>query len=333
MHIPDNYLSPQTCITMFVAMTPVWAVSISKVKVQIKEKKETVPLLGIASSLSFLIMMFNLPVPGGTTAHAVGGTLLAILLGPWAASLSITVALLLQALLFGDGGILAFGANAFNMAFIMPFVGYFIYSFFKRFNREKIGAFIGAYIGINLAALIVAVELGIQPLLFQDQSGNPLYAPYPLSISVPAMALTHLLVVGWVEAIFTVLVFSFVKKVSPNSIYLAENQPQSNVKKMLSRFYLIIGGLIVLSPLGLLASGTAWGEWGASDILPTLTQNGLKAHMPAGMSHGLDFKPFLPDYSLFGVSLPLGYIFSAFSAVIIFVILFKLVTHEKSKIS
>lgn len=330
MHIPDNYLSPQTCITMFVAMTPVWAVSISKVKVQIKEKKETIPLLGIASSLSFLIMMFNLPVPGGTTAHAVGGTLLAILLGPWAACLSITVSLLLQALLFGDGGILAFGANAFNMAFIMPFVGYFIYSFFKRFNREKTGAFIGAYFGINLAALIVAIELGIQPLLFQDQGGNPLYAPYPLSISVPAMALTHLLVVGWIEAIFTVLVFSFVKKVSPSSVYLANNQPQSNVKKLVSRFYLIIGGLVVLSPLGLLASGTAWGEWGASDILPTLTKNGLKPHMPAGMAHGVDFKPFLPDYSLFGVSLPIGYIFSAFSAVIIFTILFKLVSYEKS---
>ncbi|MHC9532055.1 cobalt transporter CbiM [Dellaglioa sp. L3N] len=329
MHIPDNYLSPQTCITMFVAMTPVWAVSISKVKSQIKEKKETVPLLGIASSLSFLIMMFNLPVPGGTTAHAVGGTLLAILLGPWAACLSITVALLLQALLFGDGGILAFGANAFNMAFIMPFFGYIIYLFFKHFKHDRIGAFIGAYFGINLAALIVGIELGIQPLLFHDQSGNPLYSPYPLSISVPAMTSTHLLIIGWVEAIFTVLVFSFVKKASPNSIYLADNHQKSNTKKLLTRFYLLIGGLVVLSPLGLLASGTAWGEWSASDILPTLTKNGLKAHMPTGMAHGLNFKPLLQDYSLFGVSLPIGYIFSAFSAVIIFIILFKLVTHEK----
>lgn len=329
MHIPDNYLSPQTCITMFVAMTPIWAVSISKVKVQIKEKKETIPLLGIASSLSFLIMMFNLPVPGGTTAHAVGGTLLAILLGPWAACLSITVALLLQALLFGDGGILAFGANAFNMAFIMPFAGYFIYTFFKKFDHEKIGTFIGAYFGINLAALVVGIELGIQPILFHDTSGNPLFSPYPLAISVPAMVSTHLLIIGWVEASFTSLVFSFVKKSSPNSIYLASNQPKSNTHKLLTRLYLLIGSLVVLSPLGLLASGTAWGEWSPSDILPTLTKNGLTPHIPAGMVHGLDFKPLLQDYSLFGISLPIGYIFSALSAVIIFIILFKLVTHEK----
>lgn len=71
--------------------------------------------------------MFNLPIPGGTTAHAVGGTLLAVLIGPWAACLALTVTLLLQALLFGDGGILAFGANALNMAVIMPFVGYACY--------------------------------------------------------------------------------------------------------------------------------------------------------------------------------------------------------------
>lgn len=333
MHIPDNYLSPQTCITMFVAMTPVWAISISKVKVQIKEKKETVPLLGIASSLSFLIMMFNLPVPGGTTAHAVGGTLLAVLLGPWAGCLSITVALLLQALLFGDGGILAFGANAFNMAFIMPFVGYFVYSFFKRFNHEKFGAFIGAYFGINLSALIVGVELGIQPLLFKDESGNPLYSPYPLSISIPAMTSTHLLVIGWIEALFTVLVFSFVKKSSPNSIYLANHESKSNIKKLLTRFYILISSLVVLSPLGLLASETAWGEWDPSDILSTLTKNGLNPHIPTGMVDGFNFKPLLPDYSLFGVSLPVGYVFSALSAVIILFIIFRVVAHEKSKTS
>lgn len=123
MHIPDNYLSPATCAVMFAVATPVVAVSAKKVKVQLKEHRELAPMLGIAVSLSFLMMMFNVPVPGGTSAHAVGGTLLAILIGPYAARTAVTVALILQAFLFGDGGILALGANIFNMAIIMPFTG------------------------------------------------------------------------------------------------------------------------------------------------------------------------------------------------------------------
>lgn len=124
MHIPDNYLSPQTCAVMGTAMVPVWK-SVKKVKEEIPKAK--IPLLGVGAAFSFLLMMFNVPLPGGTTGHAVGGTLLAILLGPYAACISVTVVLFIQALLFGDGGILAFGANCFNMAFVIPFMGYFIY--------------------------------------------------------------------------------------------------------------------------------------------------------------------------------------------------------------
>ena len=89
MHIPDNYLSPASCALLAVAAAPAIGLSIAKVKVQLKENKELAPMLGVAASLSFLLMMFNVPVPGGTTAHAVGGALLAILIGPYAASLSL----------------------------------------------------------------------------------------------------------------------------------------------------------------------------------------------------------------------------------------------------
>lgn len=91
MDIPDNYLSPETCAVLAAGTLAVVGYSVRKVKVELSEKSELAPMLGIASSLSFLIMMFNVPVPGGTTAHAVGGTLLAILIGPYAACLSITV--------------------------------------------------------------------------------------------------------------------------------------------------------------------------------------------------------------------------------------------------
>ena len=85
------------------------------------------PFLAIGAAFCFTIMMFNIPVPGGTTVHPIGATLLAILLGPWAAVIGVTVALAIQALFFADGGVLALGANSFSMAFAMPFCGYFAY--------------------------------------------------------------------------------------------------------------------------------------------------------------------------------------------------------------
>jgi cobalt/nickel transport system permease protein len=90
-------------------MVPVWAVSVKKVKEEVTKAK--MPMLGIGAAFSFLLMMFNVPLLGGTTGHAVGGTLIAVLLGPYAACISVSVALLVQALLFGDGGILALCAQ------------------------------------------------------------------------------------------------------------------------------------------------------------------------------------------------------------------------------
>ena len=80
MHIPENYLSPGTCTVMGAAMIPIWKYSISKVKRTIDKKK--IPILGVCAAFSFLIMMFNIPAPGGTSAHAVGSVLIAIILGP-----------------------------------------------------------------------------------------------------------------------------------------------------------------------------------------------------------------------------------------------------------
>ena len=219
MHIPDNYLSPQTCAVMFLAAAPVVVYSIKKIKIRLKEKKELAPMLGVAASLSFLMMMFNVPIPGGTTGHAVGGTLLAILIGPDAACIAVATALFLQAFLFGDGGILSLGANIFNMACVMPYVGYFIYSFFRKKGRDGLGAIIGSYLGINTAALFVGIELGLQPLLFHTVNGQPLYNPYPLSVTIPAMCLAHLLVVGWIEVFFTFVIYKFVQRVAPGELY------------------------------------------------------------------------------------------------------------------
>lgn len=318
MHIPDNYLSPATCGVMITAMAPIWTVSVLKVKAQIKTKKETVPLIGVAAALAFLIMMFNLPIPGGTTAHAVGGTLLAVLLGPWAACLALSLTLLLQALLFGDGGVLAFGANAFNMAVIMPFVGYACFQIGQRLHHEKIGLAVGAYLGINLAALTAGIELGLQPLLAHTSTGVALYCPYGLKITIPAMLTAHLLVAGWVEVLFSVFVYQFIKKAAPATLYQAPATAKS-----FKVFYGLLIGLIVLSPLGLLASGTAWGEWNNHELAQR-----LHTAAPAGMTHGFHFNALFSDYAIHGLSLPLGYILSAVTAVLIFAVAMRVLQHE-----
>lgn len=321
MHIPDNYLSPATCGTLVAAMAPVWTVAVIKVKAQVKEHHETLPMLGIAASLAFLIMMFNLPIPGGTTAHAVGGTLLAVLIGPWAASLALTVTLALQALLFGDGGILAFGANAFNMAFIMPFVGYACYRLGQKLHHEKLGLAIGAYLGINVAALVAGIELGLQPLIAHTASGAPLYCPYGLNIAVPAMLTAHLLVAGWVELVFTLLVFQFVKKVAPTNLY--QTPTRTNQRPWIA----LLIGLAALSPLGLLASNTAWGEWDPTELKQLLAQQHLSTQAPQGMVHGFHFQALFSDYAIAGLPVSVGYILSALSAILIFLLLIRGLQH------
>lgn len=321
MHIPENYLSPQTCAVMGAIMVPVWYRAVKKVDVQIKLKKDTGTMLGISSSLSFLIMMFNLPVPGGTTAHAVGAVLIALLMGPWAAMLSVSVALLLQACLFGDGGILAFGANAFSMAFVMPFVGYGVYKLVTRVKKfETMGLFLAGYLGVNVAAFSTSVLLGIQPLLFHEANGTPLYNPYGLSITIPAMMSVHLLVIGIVEGLFTVCVYNFVKSVSKDAIFIEEKKKRTPLLR-LKRLLLV---MVILCPLGLIDHATAWGEWDLSELVKNLKQNHLPAVQPKGMVNGFSFHALFSDYFIPGLPLALGYILSGVTAIIVFLLIFRL---------
>jgi cobalt/nickel transport system permease protein len=320
VHIPDNYLSPATCAVMAVAMVPVWAIAVKKVSREFP--KEKVPLLGIGAAFSFLIMMLNVPLPGGTTGHAVGGTLLAVLLGPWAACISISVALLVQALAFGDGGILSFGANCFNMAFVVPFLGYFVYAFVKERAKsrtvENLGLAVGAYLALNAAALFAAVEFGLQPLIAKDAAGLPLYCPYPLAVAVPAMLIPHLAVAGIVEAAFTVAIVSFVAKAAPGAL-------GSGAPVKTGPLYALVAALIVASPLGLLAAGTAWGEWGADEIARVVSGGAALGFVPSGMAGGFSFGAPVPDYALSGMPEVVGYVASAIAGAALLVIAFKLI--------
>lgn len=324
MHIPDNYLSPETCTVLGLIALPVIGYSVKKVKLYLTEKSELSPMLGISSSFSFLLMMFNIPVPGGTTAHAVGGTLLAILIGPYAACLSITVTLILQSFLFADGGVIALGVNIFNMACVIPFVGYGIYYLFTKFYYSNLGVIVGSYVGINIGALLVAVELGIQPLIFHTNVGDALYNPYPLSVTLPAMMITHLIFLGPIESFFTYIVYQFVKKFNSNELYLNSIADRNDYKTRFLYLYLFIGILIILSPLGLLAQGSAFGEWPKEEILNKIKSDRISDSLPQGIAKGLDYRGLFSDYTIPGLNLPIGYILSAITAVIIFILIGKI---------
>jgi cobalt/nickel transport system permease protein len=217
VHIPDGYLSPLISAGMGAATIPGWAIATRRVQSVLSDRM--IPLLAIFAALSFTIMMFNIPVPGGTTAHGVGGTLAAIVLGPWAAAIVISVALIIQALFFGDGGVLAIFVNCFNMAFILPFVGYLTYRLLAGrsamlSSRRVWAAGIGAYVGITASALAVGVELGIQPVLFTE-NGHALYSPYGLAAAVPAMLAAHMFGASIVEGLITALGVAYLQERHP----------------------------------------------------------------------------------------------------------------------
>ena len=314
MHIPDGYLSPATCAVMFLIILPFWYVGLKKLREKLNAR--SAPLIALLAAFCFIIMMFNVPLPGGTTGHAVGGALAAILLGPEIASIAISIALIIQAFFFGDGGILNIGANCFNMAVVLPYVSYALYQaisgkFPVASRRRVIGAFVGGWVALTVAAFCAGVEFGIQPALFHAADGTPLYAPYPLSVAIPAMVLPHLLVASVVEGLVTALVVAYLQRTNPGALEMT-NRPVPAAEgggwQRLRVFWIALAVLAVATPLGLLAPGTAWGEWGSDQF----TEIGL-GFVPQGLEQleGLWGAPF-KDYDLPALGNPtLGYVLSA----------------------
>ena len=190
MHIPDGYLGPATYGTMFGIMVPLWAMASKKVKQSVKAAQ--VPYLAMGAVFSLVIMIFVLPIPCGTTGHMSGATLVAILLGPWSALIAVSISLIIQALVMGDGGITAIGANCFNIAFVGSFVGFWIYRLiikagafataWKLLDSKEMAkpslllrlsaAGVASYLALNLGALAAALQLGIQPLLYAGSAAG-----------------------------------------------------------------------------------------------------------------------------------------------------------------
>jgi cobalt/nickel transport system permease protein len=274
---------------MYVAAAPFWYTALRRVGRLLNTR--LVPPLGVFSAFSFVIMMFNLPLPGGTTGHAVGMGVAAIVLGPWGSMLAISVALLIQALFFGDGGVTAFGANCFNMAIVGSLVAYWVYRAISGRQaltspRRVIAAAVAGYVAINVAVLLAAVEFGIQPLLFTDAAGVPLYAPYSLSIAVPAMMFGHLTIAGLAELVVTGGVVAYLQRADLSLLKLTAPgaaSPDQAIPEAAGNggwrsvrpFLVGLALLMVLSPLGLLAAGSAWGEWAPEDFANPQTRQAI----------------------------------------------------------
>ena len=328
MHIPDGYLSPVTCAVMYAAAAPFWYFALNRVKRLLNTR--FVPLLSVFAAFSFVVMMFNIPLPGGTTGHAVGVGIATVVLGPWASMLAISVALLIQALFFGDGGITAFGANSFNMAIVGSLVAAAVYRIIANraeitSTRRVVAAAIAGYAAINAAAFCAAIEFGLQPLLFHDASGAPLYAPYPLSIAIPAMMIGHLTFAGLAELITTGGIVAYLQRGDPSLLKLTApnvNSIEKNGGRSLRPLWIGLAALMILTPLGLLAAGTAWGEWSAQDFADAAAREQIAAASgnqtlppapPAGLARLANiWTAPLADYAPSFIGSPIfGYILSA----------------------
>jgi cobalt/nickel transport system permease protein len=318
---------------MYAGAMPFWVIALRRLKCTFHAR--LIPLLSLISAFCFVIMMFNLPVWGGTTAHAVGMGIASVILGPWASIVAISIALLIQAIFFGDGGITCYGANCFNMAIVGSLAAYAVYRVISGRTpvtspRRIAACALGGYVGINLSALCAAIEFGLQPALFHDASGAPLYAPYPLSVAIPAMLAAHLSLAGVAELVIGGALVAYLQRADPSLLRrtapgAAPDEPlplDAPGWQKLRPLWIGLAVLMLVTPLGLLATASAWGEWGPDDLRNPGTREQIAAASsnvapPSAVPAGLEklsslWTAPMPDYApRFLKSEKLGYICSA----------------------
>ena len=235
MHIPDGFLTTNTWL-------PAWVVSAGGIGCCVRRtsrllKERMIPLMGVMAAFIFAAQMLNFPVMGGTSGHLIGAVFAAILLGPYAAAVVMTVVLIAQCLIFQDGGLTALGANVLNMALISSFSGYLIYNIARRAVKGNSGMIAGAAVAswasVVIAASACAVELSV--------SGTS-----PFSVVFPSMVFVHA-VIGAGEAAITCVMVALVLKVRPDLIYHKDVKPFG--KKELAFGVAIAVVLYLLAPL------------------------------------------------------------------------------------
>ncbi|MCC6004007.1 MAG: energy-coupling factor ABC transporter permease [Thermofilum sp.] len=200
MHIPDGYLDIYTCLVTYIIAVVIGTLSFRNLKGLSEEKKALIPVLAAAI---FVAQMLNWPIPGGTSLHLVGGALAAMLLGPWGGNVVLMLVLLVQALVFHDGGITTLGANILNMGIVAVFTGWLVYRYVRN---KKLASFLAGWLSITLAGIVCGIELGLSSQFL-----------YGLSITVPVMGGWHA-VLGVVEGAITMGVYTYLSARYPSLV-------------------------------------------------------------------------------------------------------------------
>lgn len=227
LHIPDGFLTLPIAIIFWIITIGLLAVSTRKTQEQLGERQ--VPLMGIMAAFIFAAQMLNFPVAGGTSGHFLGGVLAAITLGPWAGMLVMASVVALQGLLFQDGGLLAMGANIFNMGLVTALIGYGLYRNVAGQSRTvKLAvAGVAAWLSVMAAALVTSLQLGF--------SGTS-----PFGVVLPAMLGVHALI-GIGEALVTVAALAFIMQTRPDLLEAEQ------VKARGGQGWVVLGLIIALA--------------------------------------------------------------------------------------
>lgn len=199
MHIPDGFIAPQVYGPAYGAAGVLWAVGLRRLRRRLDPA--AVPRLAVATAAAFALMMVSLPLPGGTTVHVSGVGMVAVLFGVWQAFLALSLVYLLQAFMFGAGGVTALPVNALAMGLggSLAAVGAL-----RVLGRGRVGLFLAGWFGTVVPAVIVAFVLGLQPLVARAADGTPLFFPFGWAVTLPAVVIPHL-AVGVADGVLAVL--------------------------------------------------------------------------------------------------------------------------------
>jgi cobalt/nickel transport system permease protein len=203
MHLPDGFLSPQLSLPAYAVAAPLWAWGARRHFG--RESAESLPVLGSLTALAFVIQTIMIPVPGGTSTHLTGVTLMALLYGPLAAFVCESLVLLVQALFFGAGGITVLGVNALAMGLLGPLAGWLAWKALRRLS-EKVALFAAGWLAVQVSTLAVAGVLALQHRL------DPHIFPVAPAVTMVAMLVPSLTLTGVVEGLYTVFALSLVRK-------------------------------------------------------------------------------------------------------------------------
>jgi len=214
MHVPDGFFDAPTSVVTGVVAAGTVAVALRRARSELDER--TAPMAGLVAAFIFAVQMLNFPVGAGTSGHLMGGALAAVLVGPWTGILCMSVVLLVQGLLFADGGLTALGTNIVLMGVVTVGVGWIVFKGVLAVTRKNegavvVGAFLGALLSVPAAAIVFV-------MLF-EVGGT---ADISLSALIAAMVGWHVLI-GIGEAVITALTVSAVVAVRPDLVYGAKD--------------------------------------------------------------------------------------------------------------